>query len=124
MVYEFWRDKVRARIDDPVRKEILAPMVPIRPLGAVHFPCLEQQFYEVFNQPSVTLINLRENPIAEIIPKGVKTQDGTEHELDMLVFATGFDAVTGGMKAIDIRGTDGVRISDKWEKKGCQPISV
>ena len=118
MIYEFWRDKVRARINDPARKDILAPMVPIRPLGAVHFPCLEQQFYEVFNQSNVTLINLRENPIAEIIPKGVKTQDGTEHEMDVLVFATGFDAVTGGMKAIDIRGTGGVRISDKWKKKG------
>ena len=118
MLYGFWRDKVRARISDPVRQEILAPMVPIRPLGSVHFPCLEQRYYENFNQPNVRLINLRENPIAEIIPKGVKTQDGTEHELDVLVFATGFDAVTGGMKAIDIRGTDGVRIGDKWEKKG------
>jgi cation diffusion facilitator CzcD-associated flavoprotein CzcO len=117
-LYEFWRDKVRARIHDPVKKEMLAPTVSVRPLGAVHFPCLEQQFYEVFNQSNVTLINLRENPIDEILPKGVKTQDGTEHELDVLVFATGFDAVTGGMKVIDIRGVDGVRISDKWEKNG------
>ncbi|KAF8236663.1 cyclohexanone monooxygenase [Tricholoma matsutake] len=117
IVYEFWRDKVRARINDPVTRELLAPMIPVQGFGAGRFPCLEQRFYEVFNQSNVKLINLRENPIDEILPKGAKTRDGTEHELDVLVFATGFDAVTGGIKAIDIRGTDGVRIGDKWDKK-------
>jgi len=68
----------------------------------------------VYNQPNVTLVALQENPIVEITPKGVKTQDGVEHELDALVLATGFDAVTGSIAQIDVRGTDGTLIRDKW----------
>ena len=112
--YAFWRDKTRARIEDPAVADKLAPMDPPHPFG-VKRPSLEQYYYEVFNQDNVTLVDLRESPIERITPKGVKTKDG-EHELDILVMATGFDAVTGGLTSIDIRGTQGVTLKDKWAK--------
>ena len=112
--YAFWRDKTRARIKDPAVADKLAPMDPPHPFG-VKRPSLEQYYYEVFNQHNVTLVDLRKSPIERITPKGVKTKEG-EHELDILVLATGFDAVTGGLTSIDIRGTQGVTLKDKWAK--------
>jgi len=111
--YTFWRDKVRERVNHPVRKEILAPTVAPHPFGTKR-PCLEQQYYEVYNQSNVDLINLQEHSISEITEIGVLTSDGVEHELDVLILATGFDAVTGSMTQIDIKGTDGLFIREKW----------
>lgn len=111
--YVFWREKVRKRLHDPAMHEKLAPTIAPHPFGTKR-PCLEQRYYEVYNQPNVTLVDVQENPVIEITPKGVKTLDGTEHELDVLVLATGFDSVTGGITQIDIRGTDGIHIRDKW----------
>jgi cation diffusion facilitator CzcD-associated flavoprotein CzcO len=110
--YAFWRDKTRERIDDPAVAEKLAPMDPPHPWG-VKRPSLERFYFEVFNQDNVTLVDVNESPIERITPKGVKTKDG-EHELDILVMATGFDAVTGGLTNIDIRGTQGVTLKEKW----------
>jgi cation diffusion facilitator CzcD-associated flavoprotein CzcO len=112
--YDFWRDKTRARIKDPAIAEILAPTEPIHPYG-VKRPSLEQHFYEIFNQPNVRLVDLRTTPIERVTPKGIKTTAG-EHDLDVLVLATGFDAVTGGLTTIDIRGTEGVTLKEKWTK--------
>jgi cation diffusion facilitator CzcD-associated flavoprotein CzcO len=114
-VYKFWQKKVAERLDNEEMRRKLAPVVAPHPFG-VKRPCLEQRYYEVYNQPNVTLVDLSENPISEITPKGVKTQDGEEHELDVLVLATGFDAVTGSITQIDIRGTDGELVRDKWGK--------
>jgi cation diffusion facilitator CzcD-associated flavoprotein CzcO len=110
--YEFWRDKTRARIADPALAEKLAPMKPPHPFG-VKRPSLEQNYYEVFNQKNVRLVDIRESPIERVTPNGVKTKDG-EHELDILVLATGFDGFTGGPTSIDIRGTQGRTLKDKW----------
>jgi cyclohexanone monooxygenase len=63
----------------------------------------------------VKLVNIRNNPIQEITPSGIKTSDGKSYELDAIVFATGFDAMTGAMKDIDIRGNGGLSIRDKWK---------
>ncbi|KAG5323459.1 hypothetical protein C0989_012260, partial [Termitomyces sp. Mn162] len=93
----------------------LAPEKPPHPFG-VKRHSLEQSYYEVFNQSNVALIDLNENPIIEVVPNGVKTRDGVVHEFDVLVLATGFDAVTGSISQIDIKGTDGVSIGDKWKK--------
>ncbi|KAJ3753902.1 cyclohexanone monooxygenase [Lentinula raphanica] len=112
-VYNFWRDKVRKRILDPKLQEILAPTVPPHPLGAKRCS-LEQSYYEVFNQPNVTLIDLNQTDISEVTSKGVTTTNGIEHELDVLVLATGFDSLTGSLTQIDIRGVDGISISEKW----------
>lgn len=110
--YEFWRDKTRARINDPAMADKLAPMNPPHPFG-VKRPSLEQSYYEVFNRDNVSLVDLRESPIERITPTGIKTKDGM-YELDILVLATGFDAVTGGLTSIDIRGTHGVTLKEKW----------
>lgn len=110
--YDFWRAKVQARIRDPKLAEQLAPREPPHPFG-VKRPTLEQTYYDVFNQDNVRLVDLKATPILEITPGGVRTADG-EYDLDILVLATGFDAVTGGLTQIDIRGVDGVTLKDKW----------
>ncbi|KAF5331308.1 hypothetical protein D9758_015800 [Tetrapyrgos nigripes] len=113
-VYEFWRRKVRERIHDPIMQEKLAPTIPPHPIG-VKRASLEQNYYEVFNQPNATLIDLEECPIAEMTPQGIKTADGTVHELDAIVMATGFDSLTGGITQIDFKGVDGGSIAEKWK---------
>ena len=112
--YKFWRDKTRARINDPAVAEILAPTEPIHPYG-VKRPSLEQHFYEIFNQHNVSLVDLRTAPIERVTRSGIRTAAG-EHDLDILVLATGFDAVTGGLTSIDIRGTRGETLREKWAK--------
>jgi len=107
---EFVRGKIRERVKDPVVAEKLVPKD--HPFGAKRIP-LESGYYEVYNQPNVRLVSLRETPIERITPKGVKTT-AEEHEVDVLVYATGFDAITGGVTRIDIRGRDGQAIKDVW----------
>jgi cation diffusion facilitator CzcD-associated flavoprotein CzcO len=110
--YDFWRDKTRARIKDPAIAEILAPTEPIHPYGAKR-PSLEQNFFDIFNQSNVSLVDLRNTPIEKVTRSGIKTTAG-EYGLDVLVLATGFDAVTGGLTSIDIWGTDGRTLKQKW----------
>ena len=112
--YDFWRDKTRARIHDPAMADKLAPMAPPHPFG-VKRPSLEQNYFEVFNQDNVDLVDLRATPIERFTAKGIVTTD-REYQLDIIVLATGFDAVTGGLTAIDIRGTDGQTLAEKWGK--------
>jgi cyclohexanone monooxygenase len=110
--YHFWRDKVRARITKPELHEILAPTEPLHPFG-VKRPSLEQDFYEVVSQPNVDVIDLKATPITHVTRTSVVTTRG-EFELDALVLATGFDSITGGLTAVDIRGTDGESFGEKW----------
>jgi len=110
--YDFWRDKTRARLNDPLIAEKLAPTDPPHPFGTKR-PSLEQCYFEVFNQNNVALVDTRETPILEITESGVMTSAG-EHELDMIVLATGFDAITGGLTQIDIRGSSGISLKEKW----------
>jgi cation diffusion facilitator CzcD-associated flavoprotein CzcO len=111
--YEFWRNKVRARINDPALAEKLAPTAPPHPFG-VQRPSLEQNYYDVYNQDNVSLVDLTETPIRSVTERGILTADGTEREFDVIVLATGFDSVTGGLTAIDIHGSDGSPLRDKW----------
>ncbi|MGI9323648.1 MAG: flavin-containing monooxygenase [Pseudomonadales bacterium] len=112
LAYEFWRDRTRARINDPLLANKLAPKDPPHPFGAKR-PSLEQWYYEVFNQSNVTLVDLTEEPIEKITREGVKTSRRCS-KLDVLVLATGFDASTGGLTQIDLRGTDGGSLKQKW----------
>jgi cation diffusion facilitator CzcD-associated flavoprotein CzcO len=112
--YDFWRDKTRARINDPAVAETLAPTEPIHPYGTKR-PSLEQNFFDIFNLSNVSLVDLRKTPIERVTRSGIKTAAG-EHDLDVLVLATGFDAVTGGLTSIDIRGTQGETLREKWAK--------
>jgi cation diffusion facilitator CzcD-associated flavoprotein CzcO len=95
--YAFWRDKTRARIKDPAMWEKLAPTTPPHPFG-VKRPSLEQNYYEAFNQDNVALVDLNDTPIQSLTEHGVLTADGVEREFDVIVLATGFDAVSGGYR--------------------------
>jgi cation diffusion facilitator CzcD-associated flavoprotein CzcO len=113
VAYDFWRDKVRERIVEPRLREKLAPTEPPHPYGVKRI-ALEQRYYEVFNQSNVALVDLKETPIKQVTKTGVKTSDGCVHALDVLILATGFDMVTGGLTAIDIRGCGDISLKDKW----------
>ncbi|MEO1064722.1 MAG: NAD(P)/FAD-dependent oxidoreductase [Actinomycetota bacterium] len=111
-VYDFWRDRTRERVDDPVTAELLAPDEPPYPFGTKR-PSLEQDYYDQFNRPNVDLVDLRTTPIEAITPTGIRTS-GTHIELDVIVLATGFDANTGGMTTLDLPDLDGVQLADRW----------
>lgn len=76
-------------------------------------PPLESGYYEVFNQDDVVLVDVRETPIERITPEGIKTTGG-DYQFDVIIYATGFDAVTGALTRIDIRGEGGQRLSQHW----------
>ncbi len=111
--YDFWRDKVRERIADPVTAEILAPTEPPYPFGTKR-PSLEQNYYDVFNQDNVSIVDLLNDPIVRVGPNGVETAT-SQHDLDILVLATGFDANTGGPTQIDMLDTDGISLKERWK---------
>lgn len=112
--YQFWRTKTLARINDPAKAEILAPAKKPHPFGTKRIS-LEQGFFEVFNQDNVDLVDLRANPITEFAASGIRTSDGKLHDFDLIILATGFDAVTGGITQIDIQNPAGQTIKSKWE---------
>jgi cation diffusion facilitator CzcD-associated flavoprotein CzcO len=111
---EFVRNKIRARVKNPVVAEKLAPKD--HPFGAKRIP-LETEYYEAYNRDNVLLVDLKETPIERITPKGIKTSD-REYEFDVIIYATGFDALTGALTQIDIRGEGGQTLKDKWAKNG------
>jgi len=107
---EFIAKKIRQRVKDPAVAEKLIPKN--HGLGTRRVP-LETGYYEVYNQPNVQLVDINEEPIERITAAGIKTR-AREHEFDIILYATGFDAITGAFDRIDIRGTDGVRLKDVW----------
>ncbi len=111
---EFIRNKIRARVKDPVVAEKLCPKD--HPFGSKRIP-LETNYYEAYNQDNVLLVDVREAPIEAITPKGVKTSN-KEYEFDVIIYATGFDAITGALTSMDIRGEGGQTIKEKWDKNG------
>ncbi|GGB69356.1 MULTISPECIES: flavin-containing monooxygenase [Henriciella] len=111
--YDFWRDKVRARISDPNLVELLAPSEPPHPFGTKR-PSLEQCYYEIFAQDNVDLVDLKATPITRIKPHAIETAGG-EVECDLIVYATGFDAGRGGMVDMNITGTNDLSVSQAWE---------
>jgi len=107
---KFVRNKIRERVKDPVVAEMLVPKDHM--FGSKRLPC-ESGYYEVYNQDNVLLVDVREVPIERITPKGVKTTDA-EYELDAIIFATGYDAVTGSLTRMDIRGEGGQTLNAKF----------
>jgi cation diffusion facilitator CzcD-associated flavoprotein CzcO len=108
---DFVARKIRQRVQDPAVAEKLIPKN--HGLGTRRVP-LETGYYEVYNQPNVELVDINETPIERITPNGIKTSD-REHEFDVIIYATGFDAITGAFDRIDIRGVDGARLKDLWQ---------
>jgi cyclohexanone monooxygenase len=110
-VADYIRGRIHERVDDPATAELLAPSD--YPYGTKR-PPLETDYYEAYNRPNVDLVDVKTNPIAAVTPGGVRLADGTEYPLDVLVLATGFDACTGPLLALNITGRDGLRLSDHW----------
>ncbi|MDD9926021.1 MAG: NAD(P)/FAD-dependent oxidoreductase [Rhodospirillaceae bacterium] len=109
-ISEFVARKIRERVDDPAIADKLVPTN--HGFGTRRVP-METRYYEVYNQDNVRLVDLRETPIERITETGIETS-ADAHEFDMIVYATGFDAVTGGYSQMDIRGTGGQALTDKW----------
>ena len=107
---EFVHEKIRSVVNDPAVAELLLPKN--HPIGTKRI-CVDTNYYQTYNRPNVTLVDIKNAPIEEITPNGLRT-GGREYELDAIVFATGFDAMTGSLLKMGIVGRDGTKLADKW----------
>lgn len=112
VVNEFLAEKIRSRVNDPETAEKLIPRN--HGFGAKR-PPQETNYYETFNKESVSLVSMFDEPIVSYNADGLSTTEKA-YEFDMIIFASGFDAVTGSYSKIDIRGLDGIKLMDVWEK--------
>src|SRR6266700_1525171 len=107
---DFVREKIAEIVKDPATAKLLQPNN--HPIGSKRI-CIDSDYFATFNRANVTLVDIRSNPIEEILPKAVRAA-GKDHEVDALVLATGFDAMTGSVAKIDIRGRNGQTLNRKW----------
>ncbi len=110
-VSEFVREKMRARLRDP---KLCAMLIPGDYGFGTHRVPLETNYLEVYHRPNVESVSVKDNPIVAITSEGIKTADGAVHELDIIILATGFDAGTGALTRIDIRGKGGRSLKEDW----------
>ncbi|KAF7553934.1 hypothetical protein G7Z17_g3307 [Cylindrodendrum hubeiense] len=113
-VYDFWVNKVRARMADPVKRDIVAPLQQFQWIGTKR-PSLEMDYYEMIDRPNVSLVNLKSTPIKEFTNGGITTVDGKAHKLDIVIVATGYDSVTGSLYDMNITDKEGVSLRKKWQ---------
>lgn len=109
---EFHANKVRQRVKDPAVAEQLIPKN--HGFGTRRVP-LESGYFEAFNEPNVKLVDVKEDPIETFTATGIKTKS-EDFEFDIIICATGFDAVTGSFRAVDIQGIDGLKLTDVWSE--------
>ena len=109
---EFVRAKIRARIDDP---EVAEKLIPTHYTFGTYRVPLERGYYDAYNRDNVELVDIQEAPIQRFTERGIRTAAG-EYELDVVIFATGFDAGTGSLSRMNIRGRDGVSLTDRWRE--------
>ncbi|KAE8385106.1 hypothetical protein BDV23DRAFT_25562 [Aspergillus alliaceus] len=112
-VCEFIRGKIAGIVKDPQKREVLTP----RELYARR-PLCDDGYYEKFNRENVFAVDVKKDPITDIVAEGIRTADGTMYELDVIIFATGFDAVDGSYAKVDIRGREGTNLYDMWKPSG------
>ena len=107
---EFLRQQIRDIVTDPDVAERLSPRTfPY----ATKRPCLDTGYYETFNRPNVTLVDVRATPITEVTARGIRTTE-RQYDVDVIVFATGFDAITGPLLAVNPIGVGDVTLREKW----------
>jgi cyclohexanone monooxygenase len=107
---DFVREKIAELVEDPQTAKLLQPNS--HPIGTKRI-CIDTEYFATFNRPNVTLVDIKSNPIEEITANAVRT-GGKDYEVDALVLATGFDAMTGSVAKIDIRGRGGQTLNQKW----------
>ena len=116
LISDFIACKIRQRVKDPAVAEKLIPKN--HGFGTRRVP-LETKYYEAYNQPNVRLVDIMETPIERITPTGIKMggikTSNAEYEFDIIIYATGFDAITGAFDRIDFRGAGGLKLKDKWK---------
>jgi len=108
---EYVRNKIREIVKDPEKAQALLPFD--HPIGTKRI-CVDIDYYDTFNRDNVDIVNVREAPIAEITPNGIKLENGQEFELDAIVFAIGFDAMTGPLFDMNVKGRNGQLLKDVW----------
>lgn len=113
MAAQLYGEAVARIVHDP---ETAASLVPSHPFGCKR-PIIDQGYFETFNRDNVTLVDLRKGPIERVTATGIQTGQG-RYELDVIVYATGFDAMTGALTRIDVRGRDGSSLRDFWAREG------
>lgn len=116
MAAQLYGEAVARIVKDP---RTAASLVPVHPFACKR-PIIDQGYYETYNRDNVTLVDLRKSPIREITANGIRTETN-EYELDVIVYATGFDAMTGALSRIDIRGRDAMSLGEFWTTEG--PLS-
>lgn len=110
--YDFWKEKVHARMSDPIKREIVAPSKQEHYFGTKR-PSLEQDYYETLDRPNVKIINLKKTPIKEFTEQGIVTDK--LNEFDLIVLCTGYDSMTGSLMDLYIKDTDGTLLQEKWK---------
>jgi cation diffusion facilitator CzcD-associated flavoprotein CzcO len=107
---DFVANKIRSRVMD---QEVAEKLIPIdHPFGAKRVP-METNYYETYNKPNVHLVDVKSLPIKEVTPTGIRTAAGT-YDLDVIIYATGFDGITGSLDRMDIRGRGGLALKEAW----------
>lgn len=115
LMYEFWRDKVRARISDPVKAEIFAPTEAPHPFGTKR-PSLEQDYYECIDRSNVEAVSLNETSIEAFDKEGIVTSDGKHRKFDIIILATGYDSITGSFTGMGLRDVNGLDMKERWKE--------
>lgn len=115
-IYNFWAKKTRARIQDPIKRNIVAPIEQEHLFG-IKRPSLEQNYYEAINRHNVELVNLKKTPIVEFTEEGIVSDK--LRKFDIIILATGYDAMTGSLMDLQIKDKEGIPLQEKW-KNGVQ----
>ena len=108
---EFVRNKIRAIVKNPETAELLCPKS--HPYAGKR-PPMGQHYYETFNRENVTLVDVSKNPIDDVTSTGIRLQDGQEFEVDVIIFALGFDALTGALMLMNVRGRKWQNLEERW----------
>jgi cation diffusion facilitator CzcD-associated flavoprotein CzcO len=116
MATALYGEAIARIVEDP---STAAALVPTHPFACKR-PIIDQGYFETFNRANVTLVDLRSEPLQSVMSNGIATA-GAEYDLDVIIYATGFDAMTGALSAIDVRGRDGLVLRDFWASEG--PLS-
>lgn len=112
IIYAFWAKRVRQRVTDPEKAQIVAPLPP-KNYFATKRPSCEQDYYDVINQSNVKVVDLTATPIESFVEEGIATSEA-RHELDLIVLATGYDAVTGSLCDMGLEDRNGTPLREKW----------